>query len=209
MVACILHDSCASGTACLVILKGIVEREVLKIETGAVVEKHVGQSQSFLLCSGAGDEDGRVHALTDDRETVGGKGLFRHVAKVINAIGQKYFYALALAFSIGDSVEDVEHRLSVAGFGNVVSGRLLRLMQCLHLKAGPDKGTYALGVVVADGLADVIVETAVALVVGLLHERAGTGSQAADSTAVGERNGLVVVDTDEVSQDALVSFDAG
>ncbi len=82
-------------------------------------------------------------------------------------------------------------------------------MQCLHLKAGPDKGAYALGVVVADGLADVIVETAVALVVGLFHERAGTGAQAADSAATSERDRLVVVDTDEVSQDALVSFDAG
>ena len=49
VVAGVLHDSSASGPASLVIGEGIVEREVLEIETGAGVEKHIGQSQSFLL----------------------------------------------------------------------------------------------------------------------------------------------------------------
>ena len=62
--------------------------------------------------------------------------------------------------------------------------------EAFHLEAGVDVGAYTLGIVVADGLGYVILECAVAIV--LVTAEAGHG------TAVGERDGAVLVLADKV-----------
>ena len=82
-----------------------------------------------------------------------------------------------------------------------------------HFERSPDERPDALGVVVADGFAEVVVERAVAPLVlfdlrrGLQHLRTDTRAESGHGAAVGQRNGLVGIDTDEIVDDALVGFD--
>ena len=83
------------------------------------------------------------------------------------------------------------------------------LIQSLHFhfQTSPDERTYALGIIVADRLAHVIVEAAVALVVWLLNVWTRSRAESADSTAACKADGLVWVYLDEVVQDTLISLD--
>lgn len=84
------------------------------------------------------------------------------------------------------------------------------LIQSLHFhfQTSPDERTYALGIIVADRLAHVIIEAAVALEVWLLYVWTRARTEAAHSTAAGKTDGLVRIYLDEVFQNSLISLDA-
>lgn len=83
------------------------------------------------------------------------------------------------------------------------------LIQSLHFhfQTSPDERTYALGVIVADRFAHVVVEAAVALVVWLLYVWTRARAESAYSTAAGKADSLVRIYLDEVVQDSLISLD--
>ena len=85
------------------------------------------------------------------------------------------------------------------------------LVQSLHfhLQASPEERTNALGVVVTDWLAHVILKAAVTLEVWLLDVWTRARAQAAYGAAFGKTDGLVWVYLDKLVDDALVSLHTG
>ena len=85
------------------------------------------------------------------------------------------------------------------------------LVQSLHfhLQASPEEWTNALGVVVTDWLAHVILKAAVTLEVWLLDVWTRARAQAAYRTALGKTDGLICIYLDKLVDDALVSLYAG
>ena len=116
-----------------------------------------------------------------------------------------------------DGIVAGDHGLTV-DLGRGVAGVVA---QHLHLERRPDERAEALGIVVADGLAEVVFIATVATAVfldralrvhhlqGSLHLGGGGRAESGYRAAVGERDGLVVVDADEVVDHALVGADAG
>ena len=78
-----------------------------------------------------------------------------------------------------------------------------------HLQASPDERTNALGVVVTNWFAHVVVKAAVTLEVRLLYVWTRARTQAAYRTALGKTDGLVWVYLDKLVDDTLVSLYAG
>ena len=85
----------------------------------------------------------------------------------------------------------------------------------LHFERRPDEWTYALGVVVAYGFRQIVGVRSVAPFVlfnfrsGLEHLFAQTRTESCHRTAVGQRDGLVFIYTDEIVDDASISTYAG
>ena len=89
-----------------------------------------------------------------------------------------------------------------------------------HLQTGPDKRTQSLGVVVANLLREVVVVRPVAALVffglclgvdalqGCLYLGADARTKTRYRTAVGQRDGFVIVDLDEIVDDAAIGLDA-
>ena len=78
-----------------------------------------------------------------------------------------------------------------------------------HFQASPDERTNALGIVVADWLAHVVVEAAIALIVWLLDVWTRARTETTYRAALGKTDGLVWVHLDELVQDSVVSLYTG
>ena len=89
----------------------------------------------------------------------------------------------------------------------------------LHLQGCPDERPDAFSVVVADGFREIVFKAAITTFVlldstlgvnhlqGCLHFWCGGRTEAGNLAAIGQRDGLVGIDTDEVVDDALVGLD--
>ena len=90
----------------------------------------------------------------------------------------------------------------------IVFIELLDKSLLFHFETCPDERTHALGIVVADRLAHIVFEAAIALVVGLLDVWARARAQAAYCTAACQTDGLVGVYLDKLFQDTIVCLHA-
>ena len=65
-VTAVLQHGSTSGRASLVVVEGVLQRQILQVEVRTAVLEHVGFTQTLDALVGSGYDDGLVHRLSDD-----------------------------------------------------------------------------------------------------------------------------------------------
>ena len=110
----ILEHGSTSGRAGIVVVEGVLQRQVLQVEVRAAVVEQVGTSQTLHALVGRSDDDGLVHRLSDDRDVVAGDGRLDGSIEVVGAVGQEDERAGSVLRGVL-AVHHVEHIHEAAG----------------------------------------------------------------------------------------------
>ena len=130
-VAVVLHDGSTaahlSGTEGTIVVEGILQGEILQVESGAGDVEHVGRTETLDALVGRCPDDGTVHRFADDRDVMAADGGLYSLVEVVGAVGQEDEGALGILGCIGavDDVEHIEEAAGIAGLDDIPAAETL------------------------------------------------------------------------------------